>query len=58
MVTIRNDAKFVWVRGEKYQVVPGSVNQESRCLNAYCGDYQHLGNPQWFSFDEIEKVEY
>lgn len=55
---IRDDVKFVWVRGQKYQVLPGSVNQNSRCLNAFCGDYLNFGNPMCFSFDEIEDVEY
>ena len=58
MRQISSDVKYVWVRGQKYQVVLGSVNLESGFLNAYCGDYQHLGNPQCFSFDEIEDVEY
>lgn len=55
---IRDEVKFVRVRGQRYQVLPGSVNQKSRCLNAFCGDYQNLGNPMCFSFDEIEDAEY
>ena len=58
MERISSNAKYVWVKSEKYQVVPGSVNQVSRCLNAFCGDYQRMGNPCCFTFDEIEKVEY
>ena len=38
MKTIRDDTKYVWVRGEKYLIIPGSVNQEKRYLNAVCGD--------------------
>ena len=58
MENIRSDVKFVWVKGQRYQVVPGSVNLEGRCLNAFCGDYLHFGKPSLFSFDEIDKVEY
>lgn len=58
MEIILDDAKNVRVRGERYSVLPGSVNQKSRCLNAYCGDYQNFGKPRCFSFDEIEDVEY
>ena len=55
---IGDGVKFVWVRGQKYRVVPGSVNIEGEFLSAYCGEYQNFGHAQCFSFNEIEDVEY
>lgn len=56
MEAISNNARFVWVRGKKYQVI--YINQKSRFVNAFCGDYARMGNAQCFHFDEIEKVEF
>ena len=56
MESISNNTRFVWVRGEKYQVI--SVNPKSRFVNAFCAEYERMGNAQCFPFDDIEKVEF
>ena len=55
---IWSEVKFVWVQGKRYQVLEGSVNLESKCLNAFCGDYLNFGQPKLFYFDQIERFEY
>ena len=58
MDIIRDDAQYVWVNNQRFQVLNGSVNQSSRCLNIFNGGYESFGDPRCVSFDEVEKVEY
>ena len=50
--------QFVRSNGQRYRVVEGTVNVESRLLTVYDGDYSSLGSMRTLRFDEIDDVDY